>query len=125
MNEYKIRVTLKTHNRIFKPTFRSEEFYLCAESRDQAIVLASSSMKSKGYPHDETFVQVLSAIPLTAIAAIRYCMECRKPTTGSIGQAGFYWSRLCQPCKDYADGVLRTQIRTQAMLARVVDRIVA
>ena len=60
-----------------------------------------------------------------ALVPIRYCMECRQPTTGSIGQAGYYWPRLCQPCKDEADGVLRRQVKTQAMFARVVDRIVA
>lgn len=64
MNEYQIRITLKTHHGIFKPTSQSEEFYFCAESRDLAHTLASANVRSQGYPHDEKSIQVLSALPV-------------------------------------------------------------
>lgn len=56
----------------------------------------------------------------TALAPIKLCMECRKPTMGSIGQAGYFWTRLCQPCKDEADGYLRTKIYTEAVFMKVM-----
>ena len=60
--------------------------------------------------------------PVTALAPIRYCMECKQPTTGSLGQAGYYWPNLCQICKDIADGVLRGRIETEAFLTRAIAK---
>lgn len=58
-----------------------------------------------------------------ALARIQYCLECRNPTTGSIGQAGHYWPCLCQSCKNRADGVLNSQVLQQAIIVHAIDLI--
>lgn len=58
-----------------------------------------------------------------ALARIIYCFECREPTTGSLGQAGFFWRELCQPCKDRADGVVRAQVLSEAIVIHAINRI--
>lgn len=68
MIQYTILVTLKTFHGIFKPTIERFEFCFCADSRDQAIALASGNVKSKGYPHDEKSVRVLDDIPISVAA---------------------------------------------------------
>ena len=59
-----------------------------------------------------------------ALVPIKFCMECRQPTTGSIGAAGYYWPRLCQPCKNFADGYVRGQVQAQAGLMRALEHSV-
>ena len=117
---------LKVATKVMREPYTRGNFAvsLCDECADGA--------RAMGYHFDaEATVQLTRDIEresertCTALVPIRYCMECRQPTTGSIGQAGYYWPRLCQQCKDEADGVLRRQVKTQAMFARVVDRIVA
>lgn len=61
--------------------------------------------------------------PSMALIKSQLCVECRKPTNGSIGQAGYFWLFLCQPCKDFADGYLRGQVQTQAILMQAIDRV--
>ena len=62
--EFHILVTLKTFHGIFKPTLKREEFKFCADSRDFAIRAACNNVKSKGFPFDETIVQILYATPV-------------------------------------------------------------
>lgn len=58
--------------------------------------------------------------PVTALVKQKLCVECRQPTTGSIGQAGYYWPYLCQTCKDEADGVLNVSVKNvQYLLGKV------
>lgn len=68
MIQYTILVTLKTFYGIFKPTVERFEFCFCADSRNEAITLASGNVKPKGYPHDEISVQVLDSIPISVAA---------------------------------------------------------
>lgn len=89
VNEYRIRVTLKTHNGIFKPTFRSEEFRFCAESRDVAIVLASANVPSHGFPYQEKSIQVLSALPVSRVTALApYDPKLLRFDWGTVADAG-------------------------------------
>ena len=60
-----------------------------------------------------------------ALVPVKFCMECRQPTTGSIGAAGYYWPRLCQPCKDSADGYLSGQVHAQAAVMTAIGSIAA
>lgn len=121
MIEFFITVTLKETPPIPLPVRRTRhEFRFCAESADVARALASSNVKSKGFPHDVKEIQVIASVPVLALIPIRYCMECRKPTSGSIGQAGYYWPRLCQPCKDQADGVLNGTIQMHVAVRRSI-----
>lgn len=70
MNKYHIRITVKTFNGIFKPTFRSYDFWQCAPTQDEAIRLVSASVPSRGYPQDEKIVEVLSALPINPCVAL-------------------------------------------------------
>lgn len=63
---------------------------------------------------------VVHETPVTSLVKQKLCVECRQPTTGSIGQAGYYWPNLCQKCKDEADGVLNVSIKNvQYLLGKV------
>lgn len=62
--DYSINVVLLTHRGIFKPAREHFEFRFCAESKEHAIVLASSNVKSKGFPYDEKIAQITNAIPV-------------------------------------------------------------
>lgn len=48
------------------------------------------------------------------------CMECGRLTTGSVGAAGFHWPRLCQSCKDAADGELSSRIAQHGSVGRAL-----
>lgn len=72
-------------------------------------------------------VETPDIVPLVtvcvALAPIQYCFDCRTPTMGSIGQAGFFWRSLCQACKDREDGFIRAQVRPNAIIVHAIDRI--
>jgi len=67
--EYRVLVTLKTFDGIFKPETKRHEFSFCADSGEGAKV-AASNVRSKGWPHDEVLVQVLGAIPVKREAEV-------------------------------------------------------
>lgn len=52
------------------------------------------------------------------------CMECGQPTKGSRGAAGYFWARLCQPCKDEADAIVSGVVYQQGVMARALDTVV-
>ena len=56
----------------------------------------------------------------TALVKQKLCFGCNERTTGSIGQAGYYWPNLCQRCKDEADGVLNHSIQNVRYLINKV-----
>lgn len=56
----------------------------------------------------------------TALVKQKLCIECHQPTTGSIGQAGYYWPSLCQNCKDESDGVLNVSVKNLQYLVSKV-----
>lgn len=58
----------------------------------------------------------------TDLVKQKLCFECHQPTTGSIGQAGYYWPYLCQWCKDEADGVYNHTVRNVRYL---LDKVFA
>lgn len=62
--DYSINVLLLTHQGLFKPKRERFEFRFCAESHAIAVMLASSNVKRRGYPYDETHVEVTNAIPV-------------------------------------------------------------
>jgi hypothetical protein len=68
----------------------------------------------------ETIRHHQMCLALHRAARRKQCFECGAITTGSIGQAGIFWPCLCQPCKDQADGVLRSTIRAQAHAHRTI-----
>lgn len=57
---------------------------------------------------------------VTALVKQKLCIECRQPTTGSIGQAGHYWPYLCQGCKNKADSVLNHSVESVGVLLHQV-----
>lgn len=48
------------------------------------------------------------------------CLLCGQPTDGSIGAAGYYWSRICPTCKATEDAALALNIKAQAEGMRFV-----
>ena len=56
----------------------------------------------------------------TALVKQKLCIECRQPTTGSIGQAGYYWPYLCQKCKDEADNFQNVSVETVQYIANTL-----
>src|SRR5687767_64969 len=76
--QYTILVTLKTFHGIFKPTLQRFEFCFCADSRNEAIELATGNVKSRGYPHDEVSVQVLDSLPISVAAERELLAELSK-----------------------------------------------
>lgn len=78
MMQYTILVTLKTFHGIFKPTLQRFEFCFCADSRNEAIELASANVKSKGHPYDEKQVQVLDSLPISVAAEREMLAELSK-----------------------------------------------
>lgn len=65
--------------------------------------------------------------PQGSTTALRNCLECGEPTTGSVGAAGIRWSFLCQPCKNSADGALADRVKAVAAAFRetcaICDRL--
>lgn len=63
--EFIIQVTVKHTPQTPAPwTRKVHKFSFCAESRDEARRLASANVRSKGWPHDEKLIEVVSAIPV-------------------------------------------------------------
>jgi hypothetical protein len=51
---------------------------------------------------------------------MKNCILCKKPTEGSIGAAGYFWSFICQVCKDKEDNALKSQIEYQAKVINLI-----
>ena len=48
------------------------------------------------------------------------CILCGKQTEGSIGAAGYFWSFICQPCKDKEDNDLAVRLE---VMSRTLKRV--
>jgi len=61
--QFRILVNVKQLNGVFgsKITYR-EEFWFCCESAGIARELASSNVKSKGWPNEEVSLEIIDAI---------------------------------------------------------------
>lgn len=58
------------------------------------------------------------------MVAWKSCMECGRLTKGSRGAAGYFWARLCQPCKNQADeDVMFGLMARERIMAHTLDQL--
>lgn len=93
------------------------------EARQFTSTLAHALGRDRNEPGVGRLQEAIEAAP-----ELNPCMECGELTAGSVGAAGLRWKRLCQFCKDKADGCLSSRIKASgsignALYAELMGRI--
>lgn len=96
---------------------------IVAKVRDEADELAIDILT--GHPTHSAIERLKAkAEPLFDAEAPNHlhrdCRLCQQPTIGSVGAAGFVWTKLCQTCKDNEDNALA---RRAQLIAAAVETV--